>query len=101
MIETSKRNVPDLEFLFDSCFEALSRIKGKDSYFELPTLQDAPGLSAVFFLAITQKGFLLDEMVRTVSRDFNFSRDLASSRFRFWDHGTRPSVSAFYSAGSP
>eukprot|EP00727_Mastigamoeba_balamuthi_P001715 m51a1_g11540 hypothetical protein (191) ;mRNA; f:4838-7188 len=56
-IEVSKRNIPDLEYLFDSCFEALSRIKGTDSYFELPSLQDAPGLSTVFFLAVMQKGF--------------------------------------------
>eukprot|EP00727_Mastigamoeba_balamuthi_P000438 m51a1_g10391 hypothetical protein (737) ;mRNA; f:49538-54525 len=53
----------DLEYLFDTCFEALSRIRGKDSYFEIPQISDSPGLSAVFFLAVTQTPFAMDEKV--------------------------------------
>eukprot|EP00727_Mastigamoeba_balamuthi_P010983 m51a1_g6507 hypothetical protein (387) ;mRNA; r:235190-237941 len=51
----------DLEYLFDTCFEALTRIRGKDSYFEITQIGDAPGLSAVFFLAVTQTPFAMDE----------------------------------------
>eukprot|EP00727_Mastigamoeba_balamuthi_P012700 m51a1_g8052 hypothetical protein (1671) ;mRNA; r:105990-117157 len=65
--EVSKNSAPDLDVLFDICFEALSSIGGTDSFFEFPTLQEEPGLSAVLDLAATQRKFLLDEMVGRTS----------------------------------
>ena len=64
-------DVRDFDFLFDACFYSLTSIKGKYPYFEFPLeMEGQQKLSALIFLAITEKGFSPEQKVHNFPLQF-------------------------------